>query len=118
VRAHPERYKKPEDWNDNDKGIWLADQVAGGTLVAEKNLRASAWMKRISYSSRAIVVDKKTGTPFFREVSKRWSKHLMSRYFEERDEYRVADGKSRIWKGTNISHAYRIQNDGKTERAG
>jgi len=108
VRAHPERYKKPEDWNGNDKGIWLADQVAGGTLVAEKNLRASAWMKRISYSSRAIVVDKKTGTPFFREVSKRWSKHLMSRYFEERDDYRMAEGENRIWKGTNISHAYRM----------
>ena len=108
VRAHPERFKKPEEWKDSDKGIWLADQVAGGSLVAEINLKASTWMKRISYSSRAVVVEKKTGTPFFREVSKRWSKHLMDRYFVERDEYRVADGKNRIWKGTNISHSYRM----------
>ena len=108
VRAHPERFKKPEEWKDSDKGIWLADQVAGGTLVAEINLKASTWIKRVSYSSRAVVVEKKTGTPFFREVSKRWSKHLMDRYFVERDEYRVADGKNRIWKGTNISHSYRM----------
>jgi hypothetical protein len=70
-------------------------------------------MKRISYSSKAVVVDKESRVPFFREVSKKWSKHLMSRYFEERDDYRETEGKRRIWKGTNISHAYRMMGKGK-----
>ncbi len=65
VRAHPERFKEPEAWNDEDKGIRLADQVAGGTIVAEKNLKASTWMKRISYGSKAVVVEKSSKTPFF-----------------------------------------------------
>jgi hypothetical protein len=32
----------------------------------------------------------------------------MTRYLEERDEYRAVDGKSKIWKGANISHSYRM----------
>jgi hypothetical protein len=65
------------------------------------------------------VVEKESGLPFFRDVSRRWSRHLMSRYFKERDDYRAADGKSRIWEGTNVSHTHRMmgKNRGLADRA-
>jgi hypothetical protein len=94
VKAHPEKYKKPESWNMEDKGIWVADQVAGKVMKSYKSLVASVWLKRISYSSKAIVVDM-DGVPFVKDITRRWSKHLMDQYLKERDDYRAKDGKRR-----------------------
>jgi hypothetical protein len=34
VRAHPEKFKKPGDWDGADKGIWVADQISGKQMKA------------------------------------------------------------------------------------
>ena len=70
VKAHPERFKKPEDWEDSDRGIWVADQVAGKTMKASKTITAAVWLKRVSYTSKAILVDM-DGIPFVKDISKR-----------------------------------------------
>ncbi len=43
----------------------------------------------------------------------------MTRYLEERDDYRATDGKSRIWKGANVAHSYRMMGNrrGLADRA-
>jgi hypothetical protein len=53
VKAHPEKFKKPEEWDHCDKGIWAADQIAGGTLSPAYTLKTSEWLKRISFSGLA-----------------------------------------------------------------
>ena len=108
VRAHPERFKELKEWKAADKGIWMADQVAGGSLTTEKTLKASSWIRRVSYSSKAVIVRKETGMPFFRDVAKMWSKHLLKTYLIQRDEFRARNGKTEIWKGANIAHSYRM----------
>ena len=108
VRAHPERYKNPEVWSDEDKGIWIADQVAGRTTTPQRYLKASKWLSRIAYSSKAIVVEKNKNIPFFRDVSRRWGKHAMERYFHFRDLNREENGKDKIWGGANMGHSYKM----------
>jgi hypothetical protein len=107
VKAHPEKFKKPEDWGDSDKGIWIADQIAGKAMKASKSINAAMWLKRISYTSKAVIVEQ-GGIPFVKDISKRWSKHLMERYLKERDDYREAEGKSRKWEGANLRLSYKM----------
>ncbi len=102
VRAHPERFKKPEEWDCCDRGIWAADQIAGDIFSPAFTIKASDWLKLISYSSKAIVVDK-AGLPFIKDISRRWGKHLVDAYLKDRDEYRAKGGKRRIWEGSNLS---------------
>ena len=91
VKAHPEKFKKPEEWDYCDKGIWAADQIAGDTLTPAITIKASTWLSLISYTSKAIVVDC-NGLPFVKDISKRWGKYLIDSYLKDRDEYRVKGG--------------------------
>ena len=84
VKAHPEKYKLPKDWQPEDKGIWIADQIAGGLFAASKKIAASIWLKRVSFTSKATIVDR-NGVPFFKDISRRWSKHNLKMYLEGRD---------------------------------
>jgi hypothetical protein len=94
VRAHPEKHKKPDDWDYTDKGIWAADQIAGDTLEPALTIKASTWLKYISYSAKAIIKDQE-GLPFIKDISKRWGKHLIDSYLKDRDEYRVNGGRKK-----------------------
>ena len=100
VKAHPEKYKKPEEWDHRDRGIWAADQIAGGVLSPSIRIKASEWLTHISYSSKLVVVDQK-GLPFVKDIAKRWGKYLVDSYLVERDDYREERGKRRIWGGSN-----------------
>ena len=102
VKAHPEKYKLPKDWQPEDKGIWIADQIPGGLFAASKKIAASIWLKRVSFTSKATIVDR-NGVPFFKDISRRWSKHNLKMYLEGRDEDRAERGKKRIWKDANLS---------------
>jgi ribonuclease HI len=113
VKAHPEKFKKPEEWGVEDRGIWMADQIAGRVVRASKTLKASTWLKRISYASKVIVVDQE-GVPFIKDISRRWSKHLMQKYFLERDNYREAEGKDRKWAGTNLRLSHKMMGKNKS----
>ncbi len=70
VKAHPEEFKKPEEWDHLDKDIWAADQIAGGTLEASMTIKASTLLRLVSYNSKAMEVDQK-GLPFVKNISKR-----------------------------------------------
>ena len=69
----------------------MADQIAGKTLKGAKMVRASEWLRRISVSSKVTVIDQ-AGLPFIKDIAKRWSNLLVSRYFKERDDYRDGRG--------------------------
>ncbi len=101
VRAHPEKFRKPKEWDYYDKRVWAADQIAGDTFTPALTVKASAWLNLVSYSSKAIVVDH-NGLPFVKDISKRWEKYLIGSYLRERDEYRMKGGKRRIWEGSNL----------------
>jgi len=102
VKAHPEKYKKPEEWSHTDRGIWAADQIAGGILLPSVKIKASEWLTHISYASKLIVVDQQ-GLPFVKDIANKWGKYLVDSYLVERDDYREERGKRRIWSGSNLS---------------
>ncbi len=78
--------------------------MAGEVFPASVRIKASDWLTKIGYSSKAIIVGV-DGLPFVKDISKRWGKYLMDTYFKERDEFRFKDGKNRIWTGTNMALA-------------
>ena len=111
IKAHPERMKTPEMWTRSEKGIWMADQIAGRTIRGIKKARASEWLKKISSLTKICLVDKKN-VPFVGDLARRWSKHFVKRYFIERDEYREERGSTRKWEGTNMALSHKAMGKG------
>ena len=104
VRAHPERFKQYSEWDWDDKGIWTADRVAGSEMTHESWVSAASWLKRIAKRAR-VTIEEADGTPFIGNVSERISRTNMQKYWKIRDEYRIKDGLSPKWEGTNIALA-------------
>ena len=113
VKAHPEKYRVASDWTDGDKGIWIADQIAGKMLKGARMVRASEWLRRISLSSKVTVIDQ-GGLPFVKDIAKRWSKLLVSKYFKKRDDYREGRGVPRKWEGTNMALSHKMMGRNKS----
>ena len=111
VKAHPERLRKPEGWSKEDKGIWIADQVAGRTIRGLRKVRISEWLKKIGHMS-GICVANRAGVPYTGDMAKRWSKHFAERYFKERDDYREERGATRKWEAASMVHSYRMMGKG------
>ena len=95
VKAHPERYPKPDKWTNVDRGIWIADQIAGDEQRAAYVVKASEWLKKVAYESKAYISTKQ-GLPFVKDISKELEKHMMDKYLKDRDDFREKDGKNRI----------------------
>ena len=104
VKAHPERFKHHTEWDWDDKGIWTADRVAGAEMTHESWVSAASWLKRISRRAR-VTIEEADGTPFIGNVSERISRYNMQKYWKLRDEYRIKDGLSPKWEGTNMALA-------------
>ena len=113
VKAHPEKYRVASDWTDGDKGIWIADQIAGKMLKGARMVRASEWLRRISLSSKVTVIDQ-GGLPFVKDIAKRWSQLLVSKYFKERDDYREGRGVPRKWEGTSMALSHKMMGRNKS----
>ncbi len=107
VRAHPERFSHHSKWSWDDKGIWMADRVAGGIMSYECTVGAARWLKRISARSM-VVIEEKDGTPFIGSVRERVSERSMELYWVERDDWRSKDSLPRIWTGTNMALAFTL----------
>ena len=67
VDAHPEKRKHTSDWLAEEKGNFLADQVAGGLVEPSYIISASKWLSWIASSSK-IVLKKKDGTPLITDI--------------------------------------------------
>ena len=79
IKAHPERMKTLETWTRGDKGIWMADQIAGRAIRGIKKALASEWLKRISSLAKICLVDKKKGVPFVGDLARRWMEQTLCR---------------------------------------
>jgi hypothetical protein len=107
VRAHPERFSLPCDWTVEEKGNFMADKVAGGEVQPMVTLRASEMLRWIGTTSKINIIDV-NGAPYILDPRMKKSKSDGLRYLEERDKYRIRDGKSPSWKGANISLHHRL----------
>jgi len=107
VKAHPERYRSPENWTHTDRGIWIADQIAGNEQAATHVVKASDWLKKVAYESKAYVTTKQ-GLPFVKDISKEWGKYMMDKYLKDRDDYRERDGRGRIWEQANLKYLHKV----------
>ena len=107
VGAHPEKRKEIADWLPEEKGNYLADQVAGGVVEPMFTINASKWLSAIAARSK-IIIKKKNGSPLIMDIRRHNSKIDSHNYLEERDEYRAADNKSPQWVGANISYHHKL----------
>ena len=108
VKAHPERRLPLSSWSVEEKGNFMADQVAGGVLSPDFTIHASEWLSRIGAAHSKLVIEKTDGTPLIMDVSAVKSKMDVLNYLEERDEYRVKDKKTRVWKGANLALHHKL----------
>jgi hypothetical protein len=115
VEAHPEKRKRSEDWSPEEKGNFLADQVAGGMVEPMFTISASGWLSHISAASK-IIVKKKGGPPLIVDIRRHKSKVDSEIYLEDRDRYRAKDGKPPQWRGANISLHHKLM--GRSSRIG
>ena len=107
VKAHPERRLPPQQWSQEEKGNYLADQVAGGIVQPAFTVLASQWLKKVGSSSK-ITINRKDGTPLIRDVSHIKSRCDIDQYLLERDEYRKLALKTPEWAGANISLHHKL----------
>jgi hypothetical protein len=108
ISAHPERFKKWEDWDSDDVGIYVADRVAGRFLGSHKTISARDWLRRISAMSK-ISIEEEDGTPFIGSVKRRASRETLRQYLLERDGYRELEGDfEEKWEGANLSMAQKL----------
>ena len=108
VKAHPEKRIPLASWSMEEKGNFMADQVAGDILPPAFTIHASEWLKRIGAAHSKLVIERTNGTPMIMDVSAIKSKVDVINYLEERDEYRAKDKKDRVWKGANISLHHKL----------
>ena len=79
---------------------------------------AASWLKRIAKRAR-VTIEEADGTPFIWNVSERIGRNSMQKYWKLRDEYRIKDGLSPKWEGTNIAMAFSLlkRNEGLEDLA-
>ena len=56
VKAHPERRLPLSSWSVEEKGNFMADQVAGGILPPDFTIHASEWLSRIGAAHSKLVI--------------------------------------------------------------
>ena len=105
VKAHPERWGKPGEWNIDEKGNWMADHVADGSADITHRLSAKAIIRDIGKRAMIQIVDNE-GVPFFGDIKRRNSKYILKRYYKGRDRYRTNTGLPAVWEGTNGTRAH------------
>ncbi len=115
VDAHPEKRNKPADWSTEERGNFLADQVAGGNVEPMYTISASKWLNMIASRSK-IVVKLTDGSPLIINHRRYKSKLDSKKYLHERDKYRIRDGKTPQWENANISLHHRLM--GRSNRIG
>jgi hypothetical protein len=107
IDAHPEKRKILEEWLPEEKGNYLADQVAGGLVAPDVTINASKWLSKISSTSK-IIVKEIDGPPIITDIRRLKSKRDLSSYLMERDQYSTKDGKPPRWAGSNISLHHKL----------
>jgi hypothetical protein len=105
VKAHPER--REGVWDNDDVGIYLADEVASGRGGKMEEIRATKVLKHLGSLGCIAIVDN-NNIPFFGNIMKRNSKMRIKKYFEKRDEYRDGQGKIGIWNGSSLNMMYKM----------
>ncbi len=71
------------------------------------SLSAATWLSRLSSSSKiSLVTD--TGSPYISDLKFRKSKLDIHQYLNDRDDYRAAARKPRIWSGANIALHHKL----------
>ena len=105
VKAHPERWGKPGEWNIDEKGNWMADHVADECEGLIHRLSAKRIVKDIAKRAKIQTVDNE-GVPFFGDLKRRNSRYTMGRYYKGRDRYRTNKGLPAVWEGTNGARAH------------
>ncbi len=112
VAAHPERKKDIEEWLPEERGNYLADQIAGGHIAPMFSINASEWIAKIAESTK-IVVKKKGGPILVTDIRRHKSKIESTRYLQDRDNYRIKDGKPPQWVEENISSHHKLMGRSK-----
>ena len=107
VRAHPERFNPPELWSREEKGNFLADQIAGGVALPSLVVKASDWLRRIGSCSR-ITIEDSIGCPVIEDLRVRKSRLDTIMYLMKRDKYRCKKLKTPHWAGANISLHHKL----------
>ena len=75
-------------------------------MTHESWVSAASWLNRIARRGRVTIEE--AGTPFIGNVSERISRYNMQKYWKLRDEYRIKDGLSPKWEGTNMALAFSL----------
>ena len=109
VKAHPER--REGEWTEDDEGIFLADQVAGGKGDNMPRVRATEVIGEIARRGR-IMICGEDGVPFVGNIRARCSREKMRNYWKRRDEYRNERGKVGIWEGTRLDMSHKMMGKG------
>jgi len=107
VLAHPERRKKESNWTEQEKGNYLADQIAGGVVEPMFTVSASDWLRRIGATSK-VIISSTGGTPCIGDIRAVKSKCDTLQYLKDRDNYRAKDNKPALWEGANLSLHHKI----------
>ena len=105
VKAHPERWGKPGEWNIGEKGNWMADRVADDCDGIKHSISAKQIIKELGKRALVQTVDNE-GVPFFGDLRKRNSKYKVKKYYKCRDIYRTNKRLPPIWEGTNGAKAH------------
>ena len=113
VRAHPERFNTPDLWSKEEKGNFLADQVAGGVVLPALVVKASDWLRRIGSCSK-ITIEDISGCPMISDIRLRKSRIDTECYLKTRDKYRVKALKTPHWVGANISLHHKLMGRSKS----
>ena len=108
VKAHPERRLPASEWSTEERGNFMADQVAGSILTPAYTIKASEWLKKIGATHSKLTIERTDGTPLIMDVSKTKSKCDVIKYLDERDDFREEEGKTRVWKGANIALHHKL----------
>ena len=115
VRAHPEDRLPHDLWSPEERGNYLADRVAGGFIEPSITVSAASWLKSLSASSKISLVSTE-GTPIIGDIKFIKSALDINENLVERDDFREADGKPRIWTGANIKLHHKLL--GRSNRIG
>jgi hypothetical protein len=115
VKAHPEMRLPAAEWSREEQGNFLADKVAGDTIPPMITISASEWLLWIGSKSKIIIADA-LGMPVVLEPRFLKSKKDCVTYLDDRDRFRIKDGKIACWKGANIAYHHRLM--GRSNKVG
>ena len=105
VKAHPER--REGVWEEDDRGIWTADLIAGGGGGIMEEVLATSVMKYYGSLGSIAIVDN-NNVPYIGDLMRRCSKEKKRRYWERRNRYREDNGKTGIWEGCSSHMSYKM----------